>query len=418
MYARVCSLAATGLSEAQFQKQWHAYVAAGTNRRAKSKVLMPLVWNEAMQRPNEKVLSAMHDWFGVSKSTISTLLVIGMQLGQGGWEFVEHGMVDYRKTHAPQNTLDPDMVALIELHFEMKTRPIQEDQGGQKTPRRSVDAAQNTIMDMAKAFGKQNPGICCPRTFVRKIEQFMKRRNEIHMTICNDHNKCPHCKLFEFKLGHLHTTKMVLKQQGLSVEASEVEVEEKSVEAELCAHLEEDIEIRAYLSTMHQLAVKMRQVEELDPKVNLEEHHPFNSRTAVRMFHIDDKTRNEWPHVKQESQQPLAKHGTDHNGQFDMVNEGMTSYLAEGGSLNKDSDAVMNDIIMNLLEKLNGERHIVLILDNCGINKNGKIAMMLPMLLADMGLVTTCEIVFLKQYHGKHRCDQRFGTITTLFNNR
>jgi hypothetical protein len=111
-----------GPSESQFQRQWDAYVKAGTNRREKNKVLMPLIWNELFQRPNEGALVAMHDWFGVSENTISTLLVIGMQLGQGGWEFTEHGMVDYRKTHKPMNTLAPDMVALIELHFEMKTR--------------------------------------------------------------------------------------------------------------------------------------------------------------------------------------------------------------------------------------------------------------------------------------------------------
>jgi hypothetical protein len=85
------------------------------------------------------------------------------------------------------------------------------------------------------------PGICCPQTFVRTAERFMKQRNLTDLKISKDHSKCPCCKAFEIKLGHSHTTKNVLRQRGEVAAADEVASEQKAVVKDHRAHLDGDI---------------------------------------------------------------------------------------------------------------------------------------------------------------------------------
>jgi hypothetical protein len=224
----------------------------------------------------------------------------------------------------------------------------------------------------------------------------------ILMPIAKDHNYCPHCKLAEITVGDYHQRSGILRRDArnatgarvdeMLTEAALLEGKGASVAEGLAAHLADDIAIRAYLSAIRQMAVLLRQHEEASRGWSATKSFPFNSRCAIVMFHIDDKTRWEWPRTLQESQQPLHKFGTDENGQFNIVFERQTNYLAGGGSLNKDSDHIICDILMNVLESLNGERTLQLILDNCSNNKNARVAMMLPMFLVDMGFVSVCEV--------------------------
>jgi hypothetical protein len=103
-----------------------------------------------------------------------------------------------------------------------------------------ADAIIGLLDDSAELPGSMIiPGICCPQTFVRTAERFMKQRNLTYLENSNDHNKCPYCKAFEIKLGHLHTTKNVLRQRGEVAAADEVASEQKAVVKDHRVHLDE-----------------------------------------------------------------------------------------------------------------------------------------------------------------------------------
>lgn len=67
------------------------------------------------------------------------------------------------------------------------------------------------------------------------------------------------------------------------------------------------------------------------------------------------------------------------------------------------TDMVWNTclVIMYLAESLNGEKIVVPIFDNCVVNKNYMMVMMLPQLLVDLGLCMICNILFYEAHHGK-----------------
>ena len=53
------------------------------------------------------------------------------------------------------------------------------------------------------------------------------------------------------------------------------------------------------------------------------------------------------------------------------------NYLNHGGG-SKDADKLIDEIVANLAEQLQGEMVVVLLFDNCAVGKNGEISAMRP----------------------------------------
>ena len=136
---------------------------------------------------------------------------------------------------------------------------------------------------------------------------------------------------------------------------------------------------------------------------------PFNTVPGVRLFHIDDKSAAELPNPKK------ACVGDDRglftvqiNGQHDAITDVQINYLSHGAG-SKDADKLIDEIIANIAEQLQGEMVVVLVFDNCAVGKNAEISTKLPQLIVDRGLAAVCEMWYLVKYHGKWLSDARFG---------
>ena len=80
-----------------------------------------------------------------------------------------------------------------------------------------------------------------------------------------------------------------------------------------------------------------------------------------------------------------------------------TNYLSEQGVGSKDSDLILDEIVLNLLERANGERHLVLVADCASLNKNAKLLAGLPQWLVDHGYFDSVVTTLYWELHGKVR---------------
>ena len=164
---------------------------------------------------------------------------------------------------------------------------------------------------------------------------------------------------------------------------------------------------------------------------------PFNTVPGGVIFHIDDKSAAELPTSM------VACVGDDRalltvkvNGEYECVTDVQLNYLSLcGGS--KDSDTLVDEIVCCLAERMQGEMTVVLLFDNCAVDKCGnisahcgdcrivgttcavgkcgKISAQLPEALKDRGFCTVVESLYFPKYHGKLRADSRFGGYEHIF---
>ena len=93
-----------GIGVAHFKKKYEEYVVASNQSKgvlqAQNKVLLSVLWNDAVGEVNYKVAasSVMCGWFGVGHERVEKLLN-----ACEACTTKKHGMVDYRINHPPSN---------------------------------------------------------------------------------------------------------------------------------------------------------------------------------------------------------------------------------------------------------------------------------------------------------------------------
>lgn len=85
---------------------------------------------------------------------------------------------------------------------------------------------------------------------------------------------------------------------------------------------------------------------------------------------------------------------------------------AKGQGHGSDADAGLNVMMLHLLSTLNGERTVVVELDNAADQHNNAYAPF-AVALVDFGLVDRAVFVFLAPYHAKHLADGAHGALRT-----
>ena len=148
-------------------------------------------------------------------------------------------------------------------------------------------------------------------------------------------------------------------------------------------------------------------------------------------MHIDDKTAWNFPQLRRDCAAALHKYKTDMTGCFDLLQDRIINLFGQAGTSNKDGDTIVCAILLSIIERLNGHQvlycsyfpcHIdnllvypqvvIILLDNCKINKNSLVAIQLNQWIVDLGFADVVMVVFFEQYHGKFNADQRFGAQT------
>ena len=101
------------------------------------------------------------------------------------------------------------------------------------------------------------------------------------------------------------------------------------------------------------------------------------------------------------------------NGQYDFVQKCINCFLSEGG-IKKDSDAVFEEILLNLIYNLNGEQGLVMCFDCAPNNYCSLLTAAMLLLFVELGLVEFAVALFFWQYHGKSMSDRIFGVLRGL----
>ena len=104
------------------------------------------------------------------------------------------------------------------------------------------------------------------------------------------------------------------------------------------------------------------------------------------------------------------------NGQTSCLWDECNLYCGDQTKSQKDTDAIINEIVLNLLTTMNGEKHCVLVFDCGPLNTNAAVAMALPKLLTKLGLFETRGCVFLQLHHSKVGKILKFYFILARFN--
>ena len=90
-------------------------------------------------------------------------------------------------------------------------------------------------------------------------------------------------------------------------------------------------------------------------------------------------------------------------------------YLIDSTKSFKNTDVVINEMILNILERVEGQK-IGIFLFDCGpLNHNAALAMALMQFFVDIGLFTCSVALFLQLHHSKQLADTFFGLIEDLF---
>lgn len=128
---------------------------------------------------------------------------------------------------------------------------------------------------------------------------------------------------------------------------------------------------------------------------------PFNTVRGVRIIHVDDKSAKEIPDAIDGVVGDSRPSATVHiNGQHCAVTHIQTNYLSWGAG-SKKADNIIDEIIANVAEVVQGEMVLVFVFDRCALGLCAKVAMQLGMALKDRGICSVFEAYYFPSKHGR-----------------
>ena len=128
---------------------------------------------------------------------------------------------------------------------------------------------------------------------------------------------------------------------------------------------------------------------------------PFNTVRGIRIIHVDDKSAKEIPDAIDGVVGDSRPSATVHiNGQHCAVTHIQTNYLSWGAG-SKKADNIIDEIIANVAEVVQGEMVLVFVFDRCSLGLCAKVATQLGMALKDRGICSVFEAYYFPSKHGR-----------------
>lgn len=216
----------------------------------------------------------------------------------------------------------------------------------------------------------------------------------------------------ERKFAELQGREDVAREAMLNSEAADPttaagwRAREQELRVTLDAHIGGHFELKRwlYLVVGYSKQLELKYVE--DNKEGKQATVPLRSQQRILVVSGDDMSAVEHPHAKQASAEDLAKYANSLNGQGRHDNGTMTAYITDATRSTKDSNSVVCETLLNLLEQLEGHHVVLLAMDCGGLNRNGFVALGFAQWLCDSGYTTICIVFFLQLYHSKEMCDR------------
>ena len=277
----------------------------------------------------------------------------------------------------------------------------------------------NSINALWKAAGKIDGVDVCRSTMLNFVRKRCNDEGSVLLRLRNDHNVCHVCKSFTLLVRDIEQRLKVAKikvvevareggegkgasdADGFEATAEQLDTELEEANVAWAEHVDGDIQQRRLIRHFRKLGRKLFDERTQDQSSTSQ---PFCSVAGICMFHFDDKSADDLPLT------PLATTGVGARyrfaiaGHFDMIHDTQTNYIAEQGIGSKDSNLIADEVVLNILERCNGEKTLVLVADCASLNKNAKLLGGLPQWLVDHGFFETVVTLLYWELHGKVRC--------------
>jgi len=112
------------------EREWGSFMVAEGRPKVlqyENAVLTRILWNPVTERPTGVCATCMTRWFGIPASRTARLISARADCARFGIPVNhEHGLVSYRRLHAPANRISPRARMIIAQHFEKSTDLIRQ----------------------------------------------------------------------------------------------------------------------------------------------------------------------------------------------------------------------------------------------------------------------------------------------------
>ena len=417
----------------------YSEIGACRSHRDENVVVVRLMWGD-VGRETSLCRDFISSWLGISayrlsalKITVESALESGIDL-RCGIAFLEKG-TDGRawllgatendgrggSGRTPQRVVD-----LVTQHFHTYTRTLPG-----AAFRRCVRTDADGVGALWAKLQLESPGIAAEissSTFRRLLSKQLESEGLVGLQkLINDHNADKVEKATTYALDRAHYEEMQARIGGDLLGAEEFARRKTKLLANLERHRANRYRIRQFEAENIALgkALLEAQRRRFDDSTSsggadaaFLRDAPFNSLPISHNSHEDDASAINEPMFKLEHQgMGLERYTRGVHGSCDLQRIWMHFYLPELGFGAKNASSVTDEVIVDLLENLNGEQFVVLYMDCAALNQNCWVALGLPQLLVDLKICTFAMIVFFWQNDSKDGSDRAFGKLHEALEN-
>ena len=263
-------------------------------------------------------------------------------------------------------------------------------------------------------------------TFKKYLVVALKKEGLKLLGVAYDHNKCPRCKdgemadlVVDRSIKKLNAEIALGKLAATPAQIAALADLKKAGRRNhdlLLEHLRNDMVQRAYVKRWQSCAKILARCS-LKRGIDCEAQiYPWCSNSNVVMFHTDDRSAPQFPSFPLDvGHEGQAKYKVSLAGMCRLDNNRMTSIYSDAGDQSKkDAAGVLEEVLLELLRQINGEKAGVFVFDCGPLNHCATIALLLGQLLVDIGALESAVCIFYEQRHSKGPADRRFGTMINL----
>jgi len=407
-------------------------IVAAQSLRDEAVVIVNLLFDNVGRR-TALCLSFLERWLGVSQYRLKSLLnVVEAALAAGidlrsGVAFVErtpdgtHYLLAAPKgARGGTNRTPASVVALVASHFHMVTRPLP-DLPYVRCVRSDVDG----VTALYASYCALNPNSEVSLTTYRRLVTDLLRTEGMLglQRMIVDHNVDKVEKAVACALDRAHVSKQEALMWGDADEVQACAARMERLQRHLKAHRAKRYNIRSFQAEFKAFATALlgERAKELgaDAQADWMKDHAFASLDVAAAYHHDDASALEDPVFKQTTQgMGLERFIRALHGATDVLREWPHFLLPEIGMGSKNASSVVDEIILNLLSDLNGEKFVVIYMDCASLNQNGLVMLALPQFLVDIGVAKAVMLVYFWQNDSKDASDRAFGQNCTALRGR
>jgi hypothetical protein len=409
-----CHQISRAILEARYRE-----MCACTSRKDEN-VLVTRILVDELGRRSGVCLGFLEKWLGYPRRRALALLVLiddalehGVDLKDGYvfLEKTEDGGFDIVRDGAGRGKIPPSVVERIRNTYHLYSRTLP-DAPFRRFTQANVDSIGKLYAELLKQHPELEDSLSLS-TFRRALITINSQEGLAglqHMK--NDHNVDKFEKAIEYALDSMAHREAAARLDNDTAGADDAAYRRERLQSSLEAHRGRRWRIRTFKGEVQSLARKFWEERSSEPGFDRGVDRDWATVDGIAMFHQDDKSAVNLPIFKLEGMgMGLERFTYQINGSCDLVRDWMHYYIIEMGHGSKNSSSVIDELLLNACEHLNGEKVLVICMDCASLNQNSYVMLGLPQLLVDLGIAKFVLLIFFWQYDSKDGADRWFGIL-------